>query len=262
MRPNPLREALNAGQRTIGTRIYSTWPSMIEIIGYAGVFDYVEFLAEYVPYDLEALDNMGRAADLHNLSLMIKIDQEPRRFVAQRAVGSGFHSILFADVRSAEDALECVRAVRPEMPGEDGYYGAATRRMALWGHAGSPAYMQAIRDVVVVLMIEKRPAVDALEEILTVPGIDMIQWGGNDYSISVGRPGERNSPEIKAVERHVIETAVRMGIPPRAELGSVDQAQYYLDLGVCHFSIGTDITVLYDWWKQTGQSLRETIAEA
>jgi 4-hydroxy-2-oxoheptanedioate aldolase len=104
--------------------------------------------------------------------------------------------------------------------------------------------------------------VDALEEILSVPGVDMVQWGGTDYSISVGKPGERSSPEIKAVERHVIETAVRMGIPPRAELGSVDQAQYYLDLGVRHFSIGADLYILYNALKQAGQGLRDVIGEA
>jgi len=66
-------------------------------------------------------------------------------------------------------------------------------------------------------MIEKHGAVENLEEILSIDGVDMIQWGGSDYSMSVGRPGERNSPELKAVERKVIETALNMGVPPRAK---------------------------------------------
>jgi hypothetical protein len=50
-----------------------------------------------------------------------------------------------------------------------------------------------------------------------------------------------------------------MGVPPRAEITSVAQAQYYLDLGVRHFCIGTDISILYNWWKENGENLRKTI---
>ena len=169
--------------------------------------------------------------------------------------------MLFADSRTAADARECVRAVRPDTPEDGGSYGAATRRFAYMGYGGGPAYVQALREVVVVLMIEKKPAVDHLEEILAVDGIDMVQWGGVDYAMSVGRPGGKTTPEIKAVERRVIETALRKGVPPRAEIGSVDQARYYLDLGVRHFSIGVDLTILHQWLKQNGEELRKTVSD-
>ena len=262
MRPNKLRSLLDAGQPTIGTRIHSTWPSIVEAIGHTHLFDYVEFLAEYAPFDLYALDNFCRAVELFDMSAMIKVDQEPRRFLAQLAIGAGFQSVLFADCRSVEDARECVRIVRPETPEDGGYYGAATRRFAYMKYGGGPDYVQALRDVVVVLMIEKKPAVDQLEEILSLGGIDMIQWGPSDYSMSIGRPGARGEPEVKAVERQVIETALRMGVPPRAEIGNVDQARYYLDLGVRHFNLSTDLSILYQWLSQNGESLRKVISDA
>jgi 4-hydroxy-2-oxoheptanedioate aldolase len=263
MKRNRFREKLNAGQPTLGTHIHSTWPSIIEAVGYTGIYDYVEFVAEYAPYSLYDFDNMCRAAELFGMSTMIKIDQEPRKFVAQRAVGSGFQSVLFADVRTVEDARECIRSVRPETPDDGGLYGAATRRMAYMDYGGgSEEYLQALRDVVVVFMIEKQPTVEALEEILSVEGLDMIQWGGADYSISIGRAGARLSPEVRAIERKVIETGLRMGVPPRAEIGSVDDAKYYLDLGVRHFSLGTDIMIVYNWLKENGQPLLDAISKA
>jgi 4-hydroxy-2-oxoheptanedioate aldolase len=130
------------------------------------------------------------------------------------------------------------------------------------GYGGSPAYVQALRDVVVVLMIEKQQAVEHLEEILAVPGIDMVQWGGADYSMSTGHAGERQHPDVKAAERKVFETALRLGIPPRAEIGSPEQARPYLDLGVRHFCIGTDISILHQWWRQSGQAMRELLERA
>lgn len=259
MRANKFRELLKADKPTIGTHIHTTWPSIVEAIGHTGTYDYVEFVAEYGPFDLYAFDDMCRAAELYDMSMMVKVDQEPRGFIAQRAIGSGFQSVLFSDCRSADEVRECVAIARPETPEDGGTYGVATRRFTYMGYGGSMDYVRALRDVVVVIMIEKDGAVQNLEEVLSVPGVDMIQWGGSDYSMSVGRAGQRGSTEIKAVERKVIETSLKMGVPPRAEINTADQAKYYLDMGVRHFCIGTDVNILFDWWKAHGDSVRKAV---
>jgi 2-keto-3-deoxy-L-rhamnonate aldolase RhmA len=111
-------------------------------------------------------------------------------------------------------------------------------------------------------MIEKPGTVDNLEEVLAVPGVDMVQWGGSDYSMGIGRAGERYSPELRTVERRVFETALKAGIPPRAEINSADEAKYFLDMGVRHFCIGTDINILYNWCRQHGDALRKALSGA
>lgn len=259
---NRLRELLKAGQPSIGTHVHSTWPSVVEALGHTRMFDYVEFVAEYAPFDLYSLDNFCRAVELLDMSAVIKIDQEPRSFLAQRAIGAGFQGVLFADCRSVDDVRQCVRISRPDTPEDGGTYGAGMRRFTYMGYGGSAEYVRAIRNIVVMVMIEKRSAVEQLEEILSLEGVDMIQWGASDYTMSIGRPGERTLPEVKAVERQVIETALKMGIQPRAEIGSADQARYYLDLGVRHFCIGTDISILYNWWRVNGEELRKVISDA
>ena len=259
MRRNKLRELLKAGKPTLGTHIHSTWPSVIEAVGHTGAYDYIEFVAEYAPYTLHDLDNMCRAAELHDLGTMIKVDQETSQFVAQRAIGSGFQSVLFADCRTVEDARACVRGVRPETPEHGGLHGVATRRMTYMGYGGTQEYVQALNDVVVVLMIEKRQAVENLEEILAVPGIDMVQWGPADYSMSTGHAGERGHPDVRAAEQKVFETSLRLGIPPRAEINDPQDAQRFLDMGVRHFCMATDISILYRWLRQNGERLREMV---
>lgn len=261
MRSNKLRELLDAGQPTIGTHVHSTWPSIVEVVGHTGVFDYVEFVGEYAPFDLYALDNFCRAVELFDMAAVIKIDQEPRSFLAQRGIGAGFQGVLFADCRSVEDVRQCVRVTRPDTPEDGGTYGVGLRRFTYMGHWGTPEYVQALRDVVVIIMIEKQSAVEQLEEILSVEGVDMIQWGPADYLMSIGHPGEWDLPEVKATERRVIETALKMGVQPRAEISSVDQAKYYLDLGVRHFCLGTDILILYNWWRENGYQLRKVLSE-
>jgi 4-hydroxy-2-oxoheptanedioate aldolase len=107
-----MRQLLKADKPTVATHIHTTWPSVVEAIGHTGLYDYVEFVGEYGPYDLHDLDNMCRAADIYDMGMMIKVDQEPRGFLAQRAIGSGFQSVLFSDCRSAEEVQECVRIAR------------------------------------------------------------------------------------------------------------------------------------------------------
>jgi 4-hydroxy-2-oxoheptanedioate aldolase len=101
--------------------------------------------------------------------------------------------------------------------------------------------------------------VEQLEEILALPGLDMIQWGGSDYSMSVGKAGQRQSAEIKEIEKYVFQTAIKMGVPPRAEIGTPAQAEYYLEMGVRHFCIGTDLFILYQWLKENGDALRKLV---
>ncbi len=259
MRQNTFRDLLNNDKPTVGTHIHTTWPSIVEAIGHTGMYDYVEFVGEYGPFDLHDLDNLCRAAELHNISTMIKVDQEPRAFIAQRAIGSGFQSVLYADCQNVEDVKECVRITRADTPEDGGSYGVATRRFAYMGYGGGPAYVQALRDVVVVIMIEKKGTVENLEEVLSVDGVDMIQWGGSDYSMSIGKVGQRGSKEIQDTERRVFETAIKMGVPPRAEIDSADGVKRFLDMGVRHFCIGTDISILYGWWRKHGDGLRKAL---
>jgi 4-hydroxy-2-oxoheptanedioate aldolase len=264
MRPNRLRELLKAGQPSLGTHLHISWPSVTELVGLSKQFDYVEFVAEYAPYDLYTLENIGRAISVYpHMTGMMKIEQQPRLYLAIRAIGSGIQNILFADVRTVADAEECVRSVRAESPATGGLHGVGSRRdVSFVLEGGTPAFVQALEDSVVALMIEKKQCVEDLESILSVKGIDMVQFGPADYSMSLGIPGQWSSPRVREAEEYVIKTALKKGIQPRAEIGSPDQAKRYLDLGVTHFCIGTDMGILYQWFSENGKAMRDILGNA
>jgi len=261
MRENRLRSLLKRGAPTIGTRVLIAWPAITELIGYAGAYDYVEFVSEYAPYDLYDFENLARASELVGISSMIKIDQEPRTYIAERALAAGIQNVLFADIRTVEDAEESVRAVRAEPKGVNGI--RMDRRIGYVGGVASYSDIEKIcDDSVVALMVEKKSAVENLEEILSVKGIDMVQFGPADYSLSIGLPGETAHPKVKEAELKTIKTALRMGVNPRAEIKTPEEAKKYVELGVRDFSLNTDITILYDWWRKNGSELRRIISES
>src|SRR3979411_925865 len=209
LRRNRLRELLREGKPSVGTHLLSQWPTVAEIVGQTGLWDYLEFVAEYTPYTLHDLDNLGRAIELFpDFTGMIKVEQDTRGHLAMRAIGAGIQNLLFADVRTPEEARQCVRAVRAEHPQHGGLHGVGMRRdvrTVLQG--GSEAFVQALADSVIVLMIEKKESVDNLEAILDVGGIDLVQLGPSDYAMSIGIPGQGGHARVREAEKFVIETS-------------------------------------------------------
>jgi 4-hydroxy-2-oxoheptanedioate aldolase len=262
MRPNKLRELLNADKPSLGTHVITPWPGMVEVIGHAGLFDYIEYVGEYSSFSLDLLDSFGRALDLFpEMSGMMKVEEQTRGFIAQRSIDAGIQNVLFTDVRTADDARECVRLVRSEMPEAGGVHGAAMRRSVGYVlEGGSPAWAQSLDDVVIALMIEKKPAMDNLDEILAVPGIDMVQFGPSDYSVSLGVPGKGGSDEVQTAHRDMIKRALEAGVHPRVEISRFEQAKPYMELGVRHFCIGWDIRTIYVWAKEQGAAMRDLLA--
>ena len=257
MRTNKLRGILDKNEPSLSTHIHTVWPSVVELVGHTNYYDYVEFVGEYGPYELHDLDNLARAAELHGLGIMLKVDQEPRGFLAQRAIGSGFQSVLFADCKTVEDFRSCVEISRPDTPHSGGSYGVATRRFSYMGYGGSQEYVNALEEIVVAVMIEKGMAVDNIDEILEIEGIDMIQWGPADYSMNVGKIGQKNA--VSEVEKVVIKKSLNAKKHPRAEINTADDARYYLDLGVRHFCVGTDVHILHNYWEKEGDDLRKAL---
>ena len=265
MRRNLLRERLNAGKPTVGTHILSVWPTLVELIGHSKQYDYVEFTAEYAPFTMHDLDNLGRSFELMNMAGMIKIEQTQYTHQAMRAIGAGFQSVLFADIRSVEDAKVAVDAVRAETTMVRGARGRGRlgvgmrRDVGTVRQGGSPAYVDALDDVVIAIMVEKKSCVDNLDAILSVPGIDMVQFGASDFSMSIGKTAQYSHPDVLAAETKTIQTALKKGLHPRVELRDPSQAQRYLEMGVKHFCIGWDVRILADWWDTKGAEMRKLL---
>jgi len=222
-------------------------------VGDTGQFDYAEFGSQYGAWDLHDLDNICRAAELTGLSTMIKIDRNPKDWLAQRAIAAGFQSILFADITSVEEARECVRAVKLPPEGVNGFMGTRGVR--------PDDYVKHVDEIVIAIMVEKKSLMDNLEEALAIDGIDMVQFGPTDYGLSLRTPGKpyRQADyweRIRADQDKAYQMALDAGVRPRAECGSAEECQYHIDRGICDFCIGWDTSMVADWCKRNGKKLR------
>jgi len=264
LRKNKFRESLRKGEPTIGFHIAVTWPGMIEVIGLTKTMDYVEFVSQYAPYDLYALENMQRAADLHGMSTMIKIDAEPKTYLAQKSIGAGFQSVLFADLHSVEEVEEAIAAVRAEPNGVNGCFD--NRAQGFGMTASAKDYVGYYDDIVIALMIEKKPLLDKLEDVMNLDGVDMVVFGGCDLSMSMGIHGQYDNPRLQEAQLKVFKTAVKYDKHPRAELGgSVQQVQKGIEkfqkLGVTDVAVGTDYAVIFEYLAEAGAMAKKVLGK-
>ncbi len=259
---NTLRSKINSGAATLGTHFLSNDPDIAEIIGDSGLFDYGEYCAEYSSFDMPLLYHLARAGQCGNLPLMIKPDQANQTFWAQAAIGAGFHAVLFTDVRSVEDVWACHHAIRPDTPADKGLMGVKLRRPALHD-LDADQYLEELKSVVFSIMIEKDVAVDDLDNILDAAkqaGVDMTQWGPADFGFSRGEPTMMSRPEIKPFEELVIAKSLEHGIAPRIEIGEVEEAKRYVDLGVRDFCIGWDRFILQTKLASLGEGMQKILS--
>ena len=262
---NKLREILNSGKITLATRVFSTWPIMVETVGATGLYDYFEFSAEYAPFDQYDLENLCIAAELHGLGSIIKTDYANRAYVAQKAICSGFQGILWTDHKTAKDVEETIATIMSDSFQDKGQFGIPTRRLV--GNIQGMSQMDFVercRDTVKLFMIEKKDAADNIEDICSVDGVDMIQFGPSDFSMSSGFNFRDHMSEVREVEAKCIKAAIKHGVRPRAELMAcdTDTVKKYLDFGVKDFCIGGELWNSAQIWSANGKVSREIIEEA
>jgi 2-keto-3-deoxy-L-rhamnonate aldolase RhmA len=259
--PNTLRDKLNAGRPTIGTHYLSSDPDLPEIIGDTGLFDYAEYCAEYSAFDMQTLYHMARAGQCAHLPLMIKVDQESQGFWAQAALGAGFKAVLFTDIRTADDVIACHGCIRADTPEVRGRMGVKLRRPALTSYQAD-GYLDDLGAIVVAIMIEKGLAVERIDEVLGTArekGVDMTQWGPADFALSRGDLGPMDSPENRRFEELVMRKSIEHGVAPRVEIGEVEEAKRYVDLGVRHFCIGWDRFIYQAGLRRIGEGMRKLV---
>jgi 4-hydroxy-2-oxoheptanedioate aldolase len=80
--------------------------------------------------------------------------------------------------------------------------------------------------------------------------------------MSIGVTRQTAGERVREAEKYVIETAHRMGIPARVELGDASGAERYLEMGVRHFCVGWDVSTLHRWFTEQGQAMRNMLEDS
>jgi 2-keto-3-deoxy-L-rhamnonate aldolase RhmA len=214
---NPVKKTLDGGGIVIGGTVTASSLDTMAVMANAG-FDFLWLEGEHSPLTLETMRNMilmtqGRRA--------VPFTRVPvnELWTAKRMLDIGSLGVIFPFTDTPELAKQAVAACKYPPEGRRGVGpGLATLRWPAPG--GYPQW--ANKNVMVITIIERRIAVEQIEEIAAVPGIDVLFIGLNDLSYSYGVPGQLTAPVIKDAVQRIMLAGKKHGIPVGGPGGAAD----------------------------------------
>jgi 2-keto-3-deoxy-L-rhamnonate aldolase RhmA len=236
-----LKARLAAGDPILGTFIKTPHPHVVEVLGPSGL-DCLCLDAEHAPFDRRDLDLCILAARGAGLPVLVRPPSAAAEHILS-ALDCGADGVLVPHVRSGSEA-EAVAKAAHYGPGGRGYAGSS--RAAGFGSVPMGRHKQASAErTVVVVQIEDLEAVDSIDEIVSVGGIDALFIGRIDLTVALGCETPDDPPVIGAVER-VVAACREAGRPCGMFLSRVEDVPHWRSLGVGLFLLGSDHGFLKD----------------
>ncbi|MDV8149083.1 HpcH/HpaI aldolase/citrate lyase family protein [Arthrobacter sp. B10-11] len=229
-----------AGRPLAGMWVCSGSPLIAELCAGAGL-DWLLVDAEHSPNGLESILAQLQAINGYPVHTLVRPPVNDT-VVIKQYLDVGVQNLLIPMVNSAADAEAAVAATRYPPHGVRGV-GSALARAARWNRM--PDYLaRASETISVTVQIESTAAVDAVEEILAVDGVDAIFLGPSDLAASMGLLGQQEHPEVRAAVERCLAAATAAGKPGGVNAFNPDTAHHYLDSGAKFILVGADVAIL------------------
>lgn len=245
LRRSRVLKALRNGESASSLKMNLSDPRIIEICGMSGI-DAVWLCNEHVPNDWLNLENQIRAAKLHDMDTIVRVE---------RGSYSGYVKPLEADatgimvphVTSADEARQVVEWTR--------FYPLGKRAID-GGNSDARFCRVPVNDYIahsnterlIIIQIESPEAVANVEEIAQVPGYDILLFGPGDFSHLIGEPGNISHPEVLKARRRVGAAATRYGKFAMSSglMGSQEKLEKE---GYRFFNLGADVIGLTQYFR-------------
>jgi 4-hydroxy-2-oxoheptanedioate aldolase len=235
---NKFKAALQGRLQQIGLWLNMAESLPAEIAGHAG-FDWLVIDGEHGPNDLRSIFAQLQALATSPSEVVVRPPQG-EAWIIKQLLDIGARTLLVPMVDSAEQAEALVQAVRYPPAGKRGM-GAAVARAS--GFNAIPDYVEtADNEICLLVQAETMAAIDDLERIAAVDGVDGIFIGPADLSADMGYRGRIDAPEVQEVIEKAIGRIVAAGKPAGILTFNETFNRRYLDLGVTFLAVGSDVT--------------------
>lgn len=253
MRDNRVRAALKRGETVIGTMITEMRsPSIILLMAQVG-FDFVFIDMEHTEYNLETVADMLKLARRTNLVPLVRVPDAEYHLIA-RVLDAGAMGIMAPRVESRETVERVVAAVRYPPLGKRG----ASTSKGNNDYERTPLgdYVRhANENILCVIQIERRIAVEHIDDLLSVPGVDVALMGPVDLTLSLGAP-DTGDPRVEEATLQVIAAGKRHGIATGTHLRDAAQVKKWGERGMTMLMCSSDQDFLVSAATQTAAALR------
>jgi 4-hydroxy-2-oxoheptanedioate aldolase len=238
MLANTTKAKLAAGDPVFGCFMRYAEPSLAEYVAMLG-WDFLVFDAEHGMLQPGEVEDLCRALDLRGVTPIARVTTNQPHIIL-RFLDAGIHGVHVPWVNSPEGVERAVRSVKYAPRGERGLAGT---RASEWGlREPIDAYVErANRETMVVIHIETREAVAAIEDYVAIEGVDVLFLGPMDLSQSLGHPGQPGHPDVVAAMERVAAVVVPSDKVLGIYAGSAATTAEWLERGARYFTTGMEI---------------------
>jgi 4-hydroxy-2-oxoheptanedioate aldolase len=247
MYENHLKEKMKEGP-VYGIAIYSGSPAMVEVAGNFGL-DFAFIDAEHTGFEVGSLKECILAARCSGISPLVRVTR-PDEIQIRKALELGAEGVIIPHVRNRQDAELCVRGARFPQEGQPlwrrGYDSNVRSAAYSSGDFKGTDYIRHSNETELVIpMAEDYEFMDNIEEILSVPGLDAINFGPTDYAMSlcIQKFYDMNEPQVKkaldTLAQHT--TSRQLGLMAPANPPTADGIRSLVERGVNMVILGNDM---------------------
>jgi 4-hydroxy-2-oxoheptanedioate aldolase len=236
---NPFKRALRAGKAQIGLWSSLSSSYTVEVIAGAG-FDWILLDSEHSPADIENLLGQLQAAAAYPTHPIVRVPWNDMVAI-KRALDVGAQSLLVPYVSTAAEARNAVAYTRYPPAGVRGV--AGTTRATRFGRVKDYA-RRAHEEICLLVQVETQSALDHIEEICAVDGVDGVFIGPADLHASLGYAGEIANPKVKPLIDEAIRRIRKCGKAPGILTPNEADARHWLQCGALFVAVGADVGLL------------------
>jgi 4-hydroxy-2-oxoheptanedioate aldolase len=236
---NPFKRALKANRLQIGLWCSLSSHYATELVAGSG-FDWILLDTEHSPNDLESVLQQLQAAAPYPTHPVVRVPWNDMVTI-KRYLDIGAQSLLIPYVQNAEEAKAAVAYTRYPPAGMRGVAGAT--RATRFGRAKDYA-KRAHEEICVLVQVETQTALDQIEKIAAVDGVDGVFIGPADLHASLGYAGETNNPKVMPVIDDAIRRIRKAGKAPGILTGVEADAKRWIECGGLFVAVGADTGVL------------------
>ncbi len=254
MRANEVKRAIQRGEAVLGTMVTEVrTPAIAQFLAEAG-FDFFFMDMEHGPYNIETVADIIRAARLAGICPLVRVPN-PDYHLLCRPLDAGAQGLMVPRVETVEQVKHIVDAVKyppvgcrgcSVLKGHSDYHPEPVGDFIEWMNA----------ETLVILQIERKQAIDNIDELLSVPGVDAAVMGPNDLSLSLGVPGQMDHPLLIEHIDKVIAACQRHGLVSGTHIGDLEALKGWIRKGMRLITYSSEVNFIIKTAQAAIQELR------
>ncbi len=258
--PNPIQQALQSGKPVIGTMfVQERAPAMVQLLANFGL-DYFFLDMEHGSYSMETAADLIQVARLSGITPLVRVN-EPHYHLVSRLLDAGAQGIMTPRVETVDKVQRLLRATHYPPQGERGFSRLAAHLN--YADVDVAEYVEyANANLVNLIQIETVKGVEAIEDLITIPGVNGVIVGMEDLALSLGLGGNTKAPLAVEMLERIVAACQAHRVPWGLHLPDVERLEQWIHRGMQLVTFSSDVWMFQQVLRTDLPVLRKAIAAA